>query len=54
MLGNVEVSDGDVLFRSDRYLQLGCDLRDLKSLNRVLEVAVDISKCESSFNFPLA
>ncbi len=48
MLGNIETSDGDVLFRSDQYLQLGCDLRDLKTLRKVLQAAVDIENCKSS------
>jgi tRNA wybutosine-synthesizing protein 4 len=47
MLVNVETSDGDVLFRSDQYLQLGCDLRDLKTLSKVLQAAEDIDNCES-------
>jgi len=46
MLTNVEVSEGDVLFRSDQYLQLGCDLRDLANLERVLQDTVDIKNCE--------
>ncbi|EKD12261.1 uncharacterized protein L3040_000269 [Drepanopeziza brunnea f. sp. 'multigermtubi'] len=45
MLANVELSEGDVLFRSDQYVQLGCDLRDLVALKRVLTDVVDINKC---------
>jgi hypothetical protein len=46
MLANVELSEGDVLFRSDQYVQLGCDLRDLVALKRVLTEVVDIDKCK--------
>jgi tRNA wybutosine-synthesizing protein 4 len=46
MLTNIEVSEGDCLFRSDQYLQLGCDLRDLTNLERVLQDKVDIKNCE--------
>lgn len=46
MLTNVEVSEGDVLFRSDQYLQLGCDLRDITNLERVLQDMVDIKNCK--------
>jgi tRNA wybutosine-synthesizing protein 4 len=40
-----ELREGDVLLRSDQYLQLGCDLRDLDRLNQALESAVDIKNC---------
>lgn len=46
MLTNIEISEGDVLFRSDQYIQLGCDLRDIGSLGRVLGSVVDIEKCK--------
>jgi tRNA wybutosine-synthesizing protein 4 len=39
---NVELPDGDILYQSDQYLQLGCDLRDLKLLSTVLASAVDV------------
>jgi hypothetical protein len=45
LLSNVEVLDGDVLFRSDQYLQLGCDLRDLGLLNQTLTSVVDVENC---------
>ncbi|CAL3962524.1 unnamed protein product [Diplocarpon coronariae] len=45
MLTNIELSEGDVLFRSDQYVQLGCDLRDLVALKRVLTNVVDIDNC---------
>ena len=44
MLTNVEVSEDGVLFRSDQYIQLGCDLRDLGALDRVLGDVVDVTK----------
>lgn len=47
MLTNVEVSEGDVLFRSEQYIQLGCDLRDLTVLHQVLASVVDIENCKS-------
>lgn len=36
---------GNVLLRSDRYLQVGCDLRELSELSAVLASAVDMEKC---------
>ena len=32
----------DILFRSDQYVQLGCDLRDLPHLNQTLSQVLDI------------
>ncbi|KAG4439789.1 hypothetical protein IFR05_004720 [Cadophora sp. M221] len=49
MLTDIEISEGDVLFRSDQYIQLGCDLRDLGSLGRVLGSVVEIEKCSILF-----
>ena len=45
LLSNIDVSDGNVLLRSDQYLQLGCDLRDLQALGQVLASIVDIENC---------
>ena len=46
VLTGVEVDkEGSILLRSDQYLQLGCDLRDLKGLNQGLASAVDIENC---------
>ena len=45
LLSSVEVLGGDVLFRSDQYLQLGCDLRDLEHLNHTLKSVIDIEEC---------
>lgn len=42
-------ADGDVILQSDQYLQLGCDLRDLKRLESTLEKAVDINNCSVLF-----
>ncbi|KUJ23104.1 LCM-domain-containing protein [Mollisia scopiformis] len=44
LLTNVKVSEGDVLLQSDQYLQIGCDLRDLESLNRVLPSVIDLER----------
>ena len=50
VLTSVEVQEaGSILFRSDQYLQLGCDLRDLDGLNRGLVSAVDINNCAILF-----
>jgi tRNA wybutosine-synthesizing protein 4 len=46
MFTNVEFpKDGDVMLRSDQYLQIGCDLRDLKLLNTSVNVALDVENC---------
>ena len=42
LLTDMERLEDDVLLRSDQYLQIGCDLRDLKQLNQVLASTVDI------------
>lgn len=47
LLSNIEVSDDDVLLRSDQYFQIGCDLRDLGSLNRILSSAFDLENCKN-------
>lgn len=50
MLTGIEVSEeGSILFRSDQYLQLGCDLRDLDGLNRGLASACDVDNCTILF-----
>lgn len=42
-LKNIQVpAEGDVIFRSDRYLQIGCDLRDLERLERTLTSTIDV------------
>lgn len=47
MLTGVEVlAEGNMLLRSDQYLQLGCDLRDLSGLNQGLASAIDIENCQ--------
>ena len=35
-----------MLLRSDEYLQIGCDLRDLQLLDQILTSAVDIENCK--------
>ncbi len=43
MLTDIQVPlEGDVLLRSNEYLQLGCDLRDLTSLERLVSSAVEL------------
>jgi len=49
VLNNVHCSEGDVLLRSNEYLQVGCDLRDLPDLQRILSDAVDIDKSRVLF-----
>lgn len=44
-LTNVEILEGDILLRSDQYLQVGCDLRNLKLLSQTLASAIDIENC---------
>jgi tRNA wybutosine-synthesizing protein 4 len=46
VLNNLELpEDGDVLLRSEQYLQIGCDLRDLTKLEKVLSSEFDLGKC---------
>ncbi|KAI9842109.1 MAG: tRNA methyltransferase ppm2 [Sclerophora amabilis] len=40
---------GPVAFRSDQYLALGCDLRDLTTLHHALAEQVDLRDCELLF-----
>ena len=42
MLTNVRFADGNILLQSDQYIQLGCDLRDLKSFTAALASALDV------------
>jgi hypothetical protein len=43
---NVEVpKEGDILLRSDQYLQIGCDLRNLTQLEQTLASCLDIRNC---------
>lgn len=43
VLSNIHVEDnGDILLGSDQYFQLGCDLRDLNSLDKALGQVIDI------------
>lgn len=50
MLTNIKTSENDVLFRSDQYIQLGCDLRDLGALDQVLASVVDVENCKHEFH----
>ncbi|RDW85720.1 hypothetical protein BP5796_04045 [Coleophoma crateriformis] len=50
MFSNLEAGNsGDVLLRSDQYLQLGCDLRDLPRLDQALRSVVDTDACQILF-----
>jgi tRNA wybutosine-synthesizing protein 4 len=45
MLNNIRISsEEDILLRSDEYLQLGCDLRDLRGLQRSLSTVINVQK----------
>lgn len=49
-LENVETSDDDpILLRSDRYFQVGCDLRDPDTLGNVLATIADLSQARLLF-----
>lgn len=48
LLTDIEVSEGDVLFRSQQYLQVGCDLRDLKKLEAILSTVINIHESKLS------
>lgn len=46
MLTDVELPvTGNIFLRSNEYLQIGCDLRDLVSLKETLASALDIESC---------
>ena len=45
LLSNIEVANETVLLRSDQYFQVGCNLRDLKVLSRILEGIMNIETC---------
>lgn len=49
MLTNLDIQEGDVLLSSDQYLQLGCDLRDLKRLEEIISKVLDINNCSFLF-----
>ncbi|KAJ3498723.1 hypothetical protein NLG97_g894 [Lecanicillium saksenae] len=47
-----EVSESEkdlVLLKSEKYCQIGCDLRELEALRQVLETLVDLSNCPVLF-----
>lgn len=46
---NIEILEGDILLRSDQYLQIGCDLRDLGALDRALASSFDFENFEILF-----
>lgn len=45
LLTNMSSSDGDILFKSDQYLQLGCDLRKTSELEKIMSSIIDIREC---------
>ncbi len=45
MFTNIEIGDEDVLLRSDQYIQVSCDLRDLTGLNHALAKVIDLDNC---------
>jgi tRNA wybutosine-synthesizing protein 4 len=46
MLTNVELLEADgLMFRSDQYLQIGCDLRDSQLLDKLVAQALDVEEC---------
>lgn len=47
--GVVVPEEGNVLLRSDQYLQLGCDLRDVSCLQQSLAAVLDILTCDVLF-----
>jgi tRNA wybutosine-synthesizing protein 4 len=47
--GVVVPKEGNVLLRSDQYLQLGCDLRDVSCLQQSLAAVLDIPTCDVLF-----
>jgi len=45
-LTNLLCSDGDdLLLRSDQYVQVGCDLRDIPALSRALSRIANLDDC---------
>ncbi|TVY85049.1 tRNA wybutosine-synthesizing protein [Lachnellula suecica] len=46
VLTNVQVLEGDILLQSDQYIQIGCDLRDLERLNKVLSSDIDVQESQ--------
>lgn len=46
---NVIISESEVSFESDQYVQMGCDLRDLKLLEDTLKKIIDPSKVRILF-----
>ncbi|KAL3421947.1 leucine carboxyl methyltransferase [Phlyctema vagabunda] len=50
MLTNLEFpSNGNVMLQSDQYIQLGCDLREIGILDRVVGSVVDVNECRILF-----
>lgn len=50
MFTNIEQDQsGEILLRSDQYVQIGCDLRELRSLHEALSSVVDIPNSKILF-----
>lgn len=47
--GNMRSAQAPVYIRSDRYLALGCNLKDLKTLERLLRSELDASRASFMF-----
>lgn len=47
--GNLRPSQAPVFIRSDRYLALGCNLKDLETLERLLRTELDASSASFLF-----
>lgn len=45
VLTNSVVSESEVLFKSDQYLQIGCDLRDTLKLAQIIASVIDLENC---------
>lgn len=48
-LTNIEILDDGLLLRSDQYLQIGCDLRDMVQLQRSLASAIEVENTSILF-----
>lgn len=45
MFSNASSSEGDILYSSDQYLQIGCDLRETSKLSKILSSVIDFDQC---------
>lgn len=51
ILGDMVIDENEevVLLSSDRYIQIGCDLRDIAKLNEALSQILDLKSCKLLF-----